>query len=366
MIEDILTEKAVDIAGKPPEFVSHEERISSVIGKMKKLGVYALPVREGGDFAGIITAEGIVYSSAPPTTTKAGNLIAHTPFLPEDASISEACDKMWRNDLRSIPVGSRKKFAGILTFWDILEWCLRQQEFKKLKVTEIGIRDMPVIRVSDEADRAKVQMRERRISKLMAEDEKIERLLGSKDYMETISKTPMESLTLGDRKGEKQKLRGIDAGSLARRIRVRAKEDDSIHDLLKKMKRKRSAYAFFVDYILTHKDVLRYLAELGPEKDLSERAGLVVKGGSDELMLEGLRSKLRNFIELYDKKFGRDSMRDFKITIKESRKKGKGTFFEMYAKLLTDSGDFCAEKKGWNFPGLSNDLIEAIRRQIWP
>lgn len=358
--------KVGDVGNSPPYHVNSEEKVSSVIGVMKKRKEYVLPVRKGKETIGVITAESILYSNVPPTTAKAETLVSDSPFMQKGESLAVACEKMWKNELKSVPVGSKERLEGMLTFWDIADWCLKQGFFKKLKITEIGIRDLPVIKGKDNVDKAKAEMREEQISKLLVEDEKTSGLLGGRKLLETVSKTPKTSMTKGDRKGEKQKFMGMEAGGMAQRIRVRLNEDASIHDLFEKMKRHRSTYAFIVDHILTYKDILKYLSELKPEESPPERVRFVTKGKIEEDMLSSLKSEINSFLEIYDKKFGRNSVKDFRVTINQTREKGRRTFFEMSAKMLTDYGDFYAEKKGWNFPGMSKDMIEAIRRQVWP
>lgn len=80
---------------------------------------------------------------------------------------------------------------------------------------------------------------------------------------------------------------------------------------------------------------------------------------------------LGNFLETYHKKFGKDSIKEFKIMVKEYHIKPKPktisekkTEFEMTADLFTDRGDFYAKKSGWNPVIVFHEMVEALRRQV--
>jgi CBS domain-containing protein len=365
MLKGKLNEiKVKELMKKPEIFLSPKEVVSSVIGKMKKHKTYALPVKKGKKYVGMITAQEIVSERIPPTTTEIKSLITYPPLIPSNTSLAEACDKMWRNDLRTIPVGDNKELKGILTFWDVVDWCLKQEDLKKFKVDEIETRDIPVLNVHEQVDKAKIKLRNKRLTKLLVGDGRINKILGTKNLVKKLSKIPRESMTLGERKGEKTKRLGIESRSVTRKIKVRVKKNNSIHELLKEMKRFNSNYAVLDESVITFKDILRFLGEY--KEDLTRKVVFINKSKLDDLTWNHMKMDLQDFLQIYNKKFGKDSIRDFRITIRDLHTTGDKTKFIMSAKLLTDLRDFYAKKEGWDAIDVFDDLIGAVRRQIWP
>jgi CBS domain-containing protein len=347
------------------KFVSPKEKLSSVIGKLKKHKKCALPVKKGKKYKGLVVSQVIAYEDLPPTITKTKSLIINPPLISPDTSLAEACEKMWRNNLIAIPIGKNKKLKGILTFWNIVDWGLKQKEFKKLKVDEIRIREFPVVDIHEEVDKTRVKLRNKELTKILVKDENITKATGIEYIVDKISKIPKEKMTKGDRKGEKYKRLGIETRSISRIIKVKIKERNSIQKLLKKMKKFYSSYALVGESLITFKDILRFLGEL-KEDILTKKVIFITKTKFFYLTWDQMKNDLIGFLETYHKKFGKDSIREFRITIRDLHKKGSRMKFIMSGKLLTDLGDFYAKKEGWDPIDVFDDLIEAIRRQIWP
>jgi CBS domain-containing protein len=362
--EKVKETKVEKLMKKPKIFLSPDEKISSVIGKMKKHKTYALPVEEGKKYIGMVTAQEIISEPIHPTTTEIKSLIIHPPLIPYNTSLTDVCDKMWRNNLRAIPIGEDKKLEGILTFWDILDWSLKQEEFKNLKINEIKKREIPTVKKHEEVDKAKIKLRKKEFTHLLIEDKRMNMLIREEDLLEDIMRYPKESMTLGERKGEKSKRLGVETRSVAEKIMGKIKEDNSIYKLLKEMKFHNYSYFVLENSVVTFIDILRYLGDF--KERVTQEVVFINESKFDDMTWDQMKMDLQDFLEIYHKKFGKDTILDFRITIRDLHTTGDRTKYIMSAKLLTDLGDFYADKEGWDAIDVFDGLIKAIRKQIWP
>jgi predicted transcriptional regulator len=364
MLEEKLNEKKVEELMREPEIIlSPNEQVSSVIGKMRKNNIYSLPVVKENNYFGFLEAQEIVGSNINPESTKIETLMTYPPTIASHASLIEAIEKMWRNNLRTIPIVTHKKVRGVLNFWDIVDWCLDQEEFKKKRVQELESKEIPKIRKHEEVDQAIVEIKEKDIVKLLIQGREITDVLGTKEIINQNKTRPKERMTLGERKGEKDKRTSIESRTISRPIKVRTNKKESIHKLLKEMKKLNYDYAVLGNSIITFRDILSYLKDF--KIDMTQRVIFASKIELDPFVMDQISSDLKSFLETYHKKFSKNTIKEFRIGIESTNKNGKNEFYEISAKLLTDMEDYYAKKDGWDPLEVFNDALAAIRKQIW-
>ena len=101
------------------------------------------------------------------------------------------------------------------------------------------------------------------------------------------------------------------------------------------------------------------------EVDLNQqRIKVIAKREFGKDVREHMKKELESFLGLYDQKFGPDSLKEFRITIKEMHKGGKREEFEIQATLFTERGDFHAKREGWDLIEIFGEIIKATKRQI--
>lgn len=365
MIDKKLNQtRAKELMKTPEDFVRSEEKISSAIGKMKKYDTCAIPIKDDrGRYSGIITSQEVLSKDFPPSISESKSTVVNPPLISPNTSLSELCEKMWLNDMFAIPVGYGNELKGLINFWDIVDWALDQGEFKSIKISEIAPKKRPEVEIHDELDKAKVKFREKNLSKILVRDENIDSILEASELSNRIFNIPRESMTKGDRRDEKYKRLGIKAMSITKTVEFRLDKDDNVHKMLREMKKHYSSYAVVDDYLITFKDILRYFSSFKAE--ITQKVIFVTDDKIDELTWHHWDVDLEGFLETYHKKFGKETIKEFKITINTFHEDDGDVEYEMKAKLLTDEENHFVEKNGWNAVIVFHEMIDALRKQVW-
>lgn len=114
-----------DVMSKDVKAVRPDSSVKDVVAAMNRFNVGSIIVVQGGRPVGVISERDIlrrvVEPCLSPETLTAGQVMTspvHT--ISETASIDEAAKLMVEKKIRKIPVMSKEKLVGIITFTDIV------------------------------------------------------------------------------------------------------------------------------------------------------------------------------------------------------------------------------------------------------
>ncbi len=365
LTDDLTNTTVTDLATPPAAVIGPDEPISKAIGAMKKHRQFSVPVAEEGDYHGLITVDAIIGSNPPADRTKAATLMETAPLLSPDTPLGEACRIMRENSLKAAPVGQDGKLESMLSFADILAWTLGKGDFENLRVEDIPLRDIPTLNPHEGADKARVSLRNKQIADLLMTGEKEARFINEDDYAEKIASLPRVKAGIGERSGEKQRIRDIEAQTVADTLYVRVAADDSVARLFEQLHYYNATSAGLDESLITYRDILDYLASFAPGADvLDQRVKVVAKDKLPPGSRIGMQQMLEEFMGRFNDKFGNEQLQEFSINVKETNKEGERTAFELQGNLYADFGRFHATKDGYDLPVEFAALIEAIRRQL--
>jgi CBS domain-containing protein len=96
------------------------ERLSEVLGRMKKMDIHELPVVEGGKLLGMVSYDMFIKRKSLPLTTTVENLMVTPPKVDVNDSITRVAEVMLVNNFRAVPVTSAGEIAGIVAREDIV------------------------------------------------------------------------------------------------------------------------------------------------------------------------------------------------------------------------------------------------------
>lgn len=97
----------------------------------------------------------------------------------------------------------------------------------------------------------------------------------------------------------------------------------------------------------------------------SDKVSFVTDKRFDGLTWEHWKKDLKGFLGPYEDKYGKERLKTLRFTIKMLHKTGEREKYLMSAKMLTDRGDYYADKEGWDANIVFHDLLEALRKQVW-
>lgn len=81
-------------------------------------------------------------------------------------------------------------------------------------------------------------------------------------------------------------------------------------------------------------------------------------------IIEEVKEKMRPLITKYDKMFGNETIKEFKVAVKTTKKDGGKNLQEMTIGLSTTLGNFRAKKSGWDILSLVDEVEAVLERQI--
>jgi CBS domain-containing protein len=177
--------KAKDIMSERLIICHRQERLSEVLGRMKKMDIHELPVVEGGKLLGMVSYDIFIKRKSLPLTTMVENLMVTPPKVDVNDSVTRVAEVMLVNNFRAVPVTSTGEIAGIVAREDIVQ---RLKGFSQLE--QIDVRDVmsprPLsITEADDVERARSLMKDLDVRTLPVTDGegKLTGVLGVKDIM---------------------------------------------------------------------------------------------------------------------------------------------------------------------------------------
>jgi len=351
MIEEkIKTTKIEDLVSDFEVHVDSDDNISSAIGKMKKFKLNSIPIFEDGEYSGMLPMERIMSFATHPKTTKCKKLMIFPPVLNSKMNLPRACNKMWRNKITTVAVADGDCVLGILDFWDIIDWCLKNEHFKKVKISELYPKKHVSFRLNKKSYKKK-----RGISGCFTYFQT------DVDFENLWKKIPYIIKQNMDLQEEVIKKIKTDSQSTKRILRVELRTSDSIHELFLEIKEQRPAFVLIGDKIVTCRDILKYLSTF---RKKGGRITFVNKTSIDGQTKKYIKHSLNKFVSLYDKKNGKDGIKGVMITICDLSSYGDRENIELSLKVITNLGVFCTKRIGRNPVKVFNGLVDTIEKQI--
>ncbi len=363
-IRELLVKTPVREIMRPALVVADSsEPISSVIGKMITENVYVIPVLERKRYIGLLDSQAIIARRVP-VFTKAKHMVFHPAFLAPDDSLAKAVHEMAADSVIALPVGQKKTVSGIVSFWDLISWCLLQSDFSSLRVESIPYIPVPILPGKTHADVAGMVLRDIRFSQLRIQNQKTIELLDETDWVSHVSRLPKERMTRGEKKGEKIKRLGVETRSFSQPTLVWIQPQNSIRTLLEKWQRFHGAYAEIDGHLLTFRDFLRFLESLQPVLDWNAKTVWVNIRQLDSRDRVQMQKLLHRFLDRFQKRFGYDALIELRLGFKKTKNQGEQHVLEQTANLMTARGSFVAKKSGWDHLAVFKDLLGVLWREL--
>ena len=177
--------KAKDIMSERLIICQRTERLSEVLGRMKKMDIHELPVVEGGKLLGMVSLDMFIKRKSLPLTTMVENLMVTPPKVDVNDSITRVAEVMLVNNFRAVPVTSAGEIAGIVAREDIVNRLLEFSQLNQISVSDVMSPKPITINESDDIEKARSLMRDldARTLPVIDEEGKLIGVLGVKDIM---------------------------------------------------------------------------------------------------------------------------------------------------------------------------------------
>lgn len=350
------------LAKKDFEKVSPETKISKIVSKMIG-GSEALAVFDSNNFLGIISSSEIIERDYP-MDTKARHLVRkNMPRIEDGFDISEAARIFLENNVKALPVFSKKEIIGLIYEKDLV----RNADCIDKKKTTEDLSTVPeVVEKKENIGKARAILKDKNISRLPVVDEngKLVGILDISDFLKTVN--PKESAGRKDNKGDIVPEHKLPVTTIMNDSPIFVEGNVPCRDAIEIFKKKDVSYLIITKEmepmgIVTSKDILEMIAS-------SEKGdGVYIQTtGLNHIEDSFEREKVDSVIEEYGKKIGKiyEGMEYFFIHIKSSHKKGEQSLYSVRARVSTAAGLYASSSSGWNIITAIEESMERLERQI--
>lgn len=357
--------KAKDIMSERLIICQRTERLSEVLGRMKKMDIHELPVVEGGKLLGMVSYDIFIKRKSLPLTTSVENIMVTPPKVDVNDSITHVAEVMLVNNFRAVPVTTAGEIAGIVAREDIVKSLVGFSQLNQIEVKDVMSPKPITILETEGVEVARSIMRDLDVRSIpvVDADGSLVGVLGVKDIMgyygmERAQKRPAKDLP-SENKGVQ-----IPVASLMNTPAIFTDTSGKMHDVVDLMAKHHISSVVIVEGmepmgIVTQMDVLELVASY------KERRQVYIQiTGLDE-----------HDPDVYDEMYGIIERRMQKITpitmpqllmlhFTEHHHPKEARNYSIRARLSTNTGLFFSETFDYDrFRALDN-VMDHIERQI--
>jgi CBS domain-containing protein/ribosome-associated translation inhibitor RaiA len=146
-IDDMM---ASAIMSKHLVVAEKEEELSEVLGRMKKHKIHEIPVVSRKRLLGIVSYETLMKRKNIPLTTKVEKIMSLPPRITMEERLPEIAEALMVGGHRALPVTSDSKVMGIISRMDIVKAMRDLKELKNTKLEKIMTPSPHCIREDDD------------------------------------------------------------------------------------------------------------------------------------------------------------------------------------------------------------------------
>lgn len=151
--------KVSELMTTDPITVSIDDTFSKVMSKMNETGIHQLPVMDGDRYAGMITYSDLLKKRSIQVKSKISNYTISTPTLNADDDVLEAVRLIKDTGLSALPVFQKGKLVGIISRTDIIKNLPQIVDVRDVRIFQIMSSDPIYVYEDDDIEEAFDSMR---------------------------------------------------------------------------------------------------------------------------------------------------------------------------------------------------------------
>jgi CBS domain-containing protein len=258
--------RAKDIMSERLIICQRTERLSEVLGRMKKMDIHELPVVEGGKLLGMVSYDMFIKRKSLPLTTTVENLMVTPPKVDVNDSITRVAEVMLVNNFRAVPVTNAGEIAGIVAREDIVHSLRGFSQLDQIDVRDVMSPKPITIKETDDVELGRSIMRDLDVRSIPVIDKegRLSGVIGVKDLMLYYSRERGQKRSAKGSPGDTVGL-SISVGSLMNTPAIFIDMDSHMADVVGLMSDHHISSVVVVENmhpmgIVTHMDVLELVA----------------------------------------------------------------------------------------------------------
>lgn len=357
--------KAKDIMSEKLIICQRSERVSEVLGRMKKMDIHELPVVEGGKLLGMVSYDMFIKRKSLPLSALVENIMIMPPKVDINNSITRVAEVMLTNSFRAVPVTSAGEVAGIIAREDIVSRLVEFDQLEQINVKDVMTPDPLTITEEEHLEKARAIMRDLDVRALPVVDKegRLSGVLGIKDIMgyytqERAQRKPREMDT------RMSPHLHIAVGSLMSTPAISMGLKGNLHEAVKKMAENHISSVIIVEGrmpvgIVTQLDILELVASY------QERRQVYVQiTGLDEQDPD-LYDEMYHMIEKLMNRITPITMPQLlMLHFTDHHRPKEGRNFTLRVRLSTSHGLYFAEGSDYELFRLLDTVLDNLGKQI--
>ncbi len=356
-IKDIMSERLI--------ICQRDERLSEVLGRMKKMDIHELPVVEGGKLLGMVSYDIFLKRKSLPLTTTVENLMITPPKVDVNDSITRVAEVMLVNNFRAVPVTAAGEIAGIVAREDIVQSLRGFSQLDQIPVADVMSPQPITILETDGVEKARSIMRDLDVRSIPVVDAegKLMGVLGVKDLMVYYGKERGQRRSAAGVPGDTVDL-SITVGSLMNSPAIHTGIESHMAEVVTLMADNHISSVVVVEEmaptgIVTHMDMLELVASY------QERRQVYIQITGLEEHDPDVYEEMYRLIERRMQKITPIAMPQLlMLHFTEHHHPAEPRHYSIRARLSTNTGLFFSEGQDFNkFRALDN-VLDHIERQI--
>jgi len=357
--------KAKDVMSERLIICQKSERVSEVLGRMKKMDIHELPVVEGGKLLGMVSYDIFIKRKSLPLSALVENIMVMPPKVDVNTSITKVAEVMLTNNFRAVPVTAAGEVAGIIAREDIVSRLVDFEQLEQISVKDVMTPDPITIMEDEHLEKARAIMRDLDVRALPVVDAegRLTGVLGIKDIMayytqERAQRKPAEINT------RTSPHLHIEVSSLMSQPAISMGLKGNLLDAVKKMASGHISSVIVVESrkpvgIVTQLDVLELVASY-----LERRQVYVQITGLDEQDPD-LYDEMYHLIEKTMNRITPITMPQLlMLHFTEHHRPKEGRNFTVRARLSTSHGLFFSEGSDYELFRVLDTVLDHLEKQI--
>lgn len=363
-LEEVAYSEIRDFIRRDVNIFKPDDITSEILGYLLKVARYEALV-ESNRIVGVISIRDLLGVVQPAQTTLRGLWDPSRSVSPSELVI-DVIHEMIKHNIRALPVIENDVIKGIISQVELTEALYDVQELSNIHAKELMKTPVVTLDVKDSVASARRIMLDHGFSHIPVTDQnKLVGIITAKSLIKTFI-TPIESMTSGDRVGEKiPRFAGllrdiIDAHPFITSTQISALE------IVSTFKERQVSACIIVDEeesilgIITPREVLSILLRLKPEDRKLPIQIVGLSADEDWFDVEVAKDKLRQVVERAIDIH--PHILEVSVTIEHSREEGNRSRYELKVHVYTQASSemFFVEKSGWDLLRVFDEACNAL------
>ncbi|MFW6304830.1 MAG: CBS domain-containing protein [Candidatus Saliniplasma sp.] len=359
--------KAKDIMSGKLQYITPDERVSDVIGLMRKHGLEEVPVIENDEVVGFVSDNTFIDRRNLSFSTKIRHVMNPPPEVNVEDLLVRVCEMLLSSGYRGVPVTSESgEYKGFISRKNISRIIPSIDELKKTMVKDYMTPDPETIKSDEHVGKAKTMMDRYDVRVLPVVDNhgKLIGMVGIQDILEKVTR-PIGREEKGNMSGEiDSPQRDVDVSSVMSEPAITTTPKSMIYDAAEKMNEEDISTLVAIDGddikgVLTQFDLIEMITSF---RDADQVYVQISGYNGRPDVYDQMYEITQRYLNKVDHVLNPLVLNIHVVCHKESGTQSK---YSVRLRLSTDYGMFYSKEVSWDLMDALDKGLDSLKRRIF-